>query len=108
MNLRWSEDQRCSNEDVDKVFLMAKSFITFSLTPYYKNAFHSLLFISVYSILQMELYLQGLVQNHSQNLALCCLEIVTNKNRRVSRKKSNSQKIFSTRKINFQLAKLTF
>ena len=29
------------NEDVDKVFLKAKSFITFSLTQYYKNAFHS-------------------------------------------------------------------
>ena len=50
----------------------------------------------------MELYLQGLVQNHSQNLALCCLEIVTNKNRRISRKKK------ATRKKNFQLVRWIF
>ena len=54
-----------SNERVDKVFFMVKSFITFYLIQYYKNAFHDKHFLSVYSILQMELHFPGLVKNHS-------------------------------------------
>ena len=62
-----------SNEHVDKVFFMVKSFITFYLIQYQKNAFHDEQFLSVYSILQIELYLPGLVKNHSQISASGCL-----------------------------------
>ena len=48
-----------SNEQIDKVFVMVKSFITFYLIQYYKNAFHDELFLSTY------LYLPSLIKNHS-------------------------------------------
>ena len=44
-----------SKENVDLI----KSFITFYFIQYHKNAFHDKLFLSVYSILQMELYISG-------------------------------------------------
>ena len=44
-----------SKENVDLI----KSFITFYFIQYHKNAFHNKLFLSVYSILQMELYISG-------------------------------------------------
>ena len=87
-----------SNEHVDKVFVMVKSFITFYLIQYHKNAFHDEFFLPVYSILQMELYFPSLVKNNSQISALGCLESVANKKGRAPRKKSNSSK-------NFQLVK---
>ena len=67
-----------SNEHADKVFLMVKSFITIYLIQYHKNAFHDKPFLSVYSILQIELYFPGLVKNHNQISVLGCLESVTN------------------------------
>ena len=51
-----------------------------------QNAFHDGLFVSLYSILQMELYFPSLVKNH-QISALGCLESVANKKRRVPSKK---------------------
>ena len=61
---------------VDKVFFMVKSFITFYLIQYHQIAFHDGLFVSLYSILQMELYFPSLVKK-SPNLSLgflrkCC------------------------------------
>ena len=38
---------------------MVKSFKTFYLIQYHKNAFYNKFFLSVYSILQMELYILG-------------------------------------------------
>ena len=54
---------------------MVKSFITFYLVQYHKNAFHDELFY----ILQMEFHFPGLLKNHTQFLVLRCLEDVTNK-----------------------------
>ena len=68
-----------SNEHVNKVFFMVKSFITFYLIQYQKNAFHDEQFLSVYSILQIELYLPGLVKNRSQISASGCLVMLTKK-----------------------------
>ena len=48
-----------SNEDVDKCFY-GLMFITFYLLQYHKNTFHNELFLSVYSILKIELYFSGL------------------------------------------------
>ena len=79
-----------SNEHVDKGSFMVKSFITFYLIQFHENAFDNEFFLSVYSILQMELYFPRLVKNHSQILALACLEKVAYKKRRVPSKKSNS------------------
>ena len=59
---------------------MVKSFIRFYLIQYHKNAFHDELFLSVYSILQMELYFAIFVKNDSQILALGYLESVADKN----------------------------
>ena len=87
---------------------MVKSCLIFYLFQYHKNAFHDELFLSVYSILKMELYFPGLMKNYSKISALDCLESVANKNWRVPRKKKQLIKKFSTRKINFQLAKFTF
>ena len=64
---------------------MVKSFITLYLIQCHKNGFPDELFLSVYSILQMELYFPGLVKYHIQ-----ILESVANKERFVPRKKSNS------------------
>ena len=83
---------------------MVKSFITFYLIQYHQNAFHGGLFVSLYSILQMELYFPSLVKNH-QISALGCLESVANKKRGVSSKKkqlAKKKKKKSTRKINFR------
>ena len=96
-----------SNQHIDKFFFMVKSFIMFYLLQYHKNAFHDELFLSVYFILKMEVYFPGLAKDYSKNSALGCLEIVANKKRRVPKKKQLVKK-FSTRKINFQLAKFTF
>ena len=86
-----------SNQHIDKVFFMAKSFITFYLIQYHKkNAFYEKLFLSVYSILQTELYFPGLVKNHSQISALGCLESVANKKKRVPRKKATRKKVFNS------------
>ena len=49
----------------------------------------------------------GLVKNHGCISALGCLESVAKK-RRVSKKTKQLVRKFSTRKINFQLAKFTF
>ena len=87
---------------------MAKSFITFYLFRYPKNAFHGELFLFVYSILEMELYFTCLVKNYSQVSALGCLESVANKKRHLPRKKKQFVKKFSTCRINFQFAKFTF
>ena len=86
---------------------MVKSLITFYLIQYHKNTFHNELFLSVYSILQMELYFPGLVKNHSQISALGCLESVANK-KGVYLQNNTTRKKNSNRKINFQLAKFTF
>ena len=85
---------------------MVKTFITFYLIQYNQNAFHDGLFVSLYSILQMELYFPSLVENH-QISALGCLESVANKKRHVPSKKKQLVKKNSTRKINFQLAKFS-
>ena len=74
---------------------------------YHENVFHNELFVSVYSILQMELHFPGLVKNDSYISALGCLESVAKK-RRVPKKIKQLVRKFSTRKINFQLAKFTF
>ena len=71
-------------------FFAVKSFITFYLIQYHKNAFHEELFLSVCSILQMELYFSGLVRNDTQTTALGCLKILAYKKRRVPRTKTNS------------------
>ena len=52
-------------------------------------------------------YFPSLVKNH-QISAWGCLENVANKKRRVPSKKKLLVKKFSTRKINFQLAKFSF
>ena len=44
------------------IFVMVKSFITFYLIRYYKNAFRDELLLSIYLILQMVLYFPGLVK----------------------------------------------
>ena len=85
---------------------MVKSFIRFYLIQYHKNAFHDELFLSVYSILQMELYFAIFVKNDSQILALGYLESVADKNG-CTWKKNQLIKKFSTRKLNFELAKFT-
>ena len=77
------------------------------MLQYHQNAFHDELFVSLYSILQMELYFPSLVKNH-QISALGCLETVANKKRRVPSKKKQLVKKNSTRKINFQFAKFSF
>ena len=80
-----------------KFFFMVKSFITFYLIQYHKNVFHDELFLSVYSILKMELYFPGLMKNYSKISALDCLESVANKNWRVPRKKKTThKKIFNS------------
>ena len=85
-----------SNEHFDKVFLMVKTFITFYLIQCNQNAFHDGLFVSLYSILQMELYFPSLVENH-QISALGCLESVANKKRHVpSKKKQLVKKNFNS------------
>ena len=88
------------NEHLDKVSFMIKSFTTFYLIQYHKNAFHNKLFLSGYSILQMKLYFSGLVKNCSRISALGCLESVAKKSVYLEKK--------ATHKINFQLAKFTF
>ena len=81
---------------------MAKSFIPFHLIQYHeKNAFHEKLFLSVYSILQTELYFPVLVKNHSQTSALGGLESFAIKKSVYVEKKQLIKKS-STRKINFQ------
>ena len=80
---------------------MVKSFITFYVFQYHQNVFHDELFLSVYSILKMELYFPGLVKNYSKISALGCLESVANKKRGVPRKKKQLVKKFSTCKIYF-------
>ena len=87
---------------------MVKSFVTFYLFHYRKNVFHEELFLSVYSILKMELCFPSLVTDYSKISALDCLESVANKKRHVPRKNMQLAKKFSTRKINSQLAKFTF
>ena len=69
---------------------MVKSFVTLYLIQYHKNAYHDELFLSVYSILQMEFHFLGLVKNHSQISAMSCLESVSNKKDVYLEKKSNS------------------
>ena len=96
-----------SNQHVDEVFFMVKSFITFYLFQYHKNAFHDELFVSVYSISKMELYFPGLVKNYSKISALGCLESVANKKRRIPRKKSNKF-LISIYKATIQLENLFF
>ena len=54
-----------SNEHVEKMFFMVKSFITFYLIQYHKNAFLRELFLSINFILQMELYFLDLVKVRS-------------------------------------------
>ena len=76
--IRGSKIELYSNEHIDKVFFMVKSFITFYLVQYHKTTFHDQFFLSVYSVLQMKLYFLGLVRNDSQTSALGCLEIVAN------------------------------
>ena len=83
-----------SNEHVGKVFFLVKSFTTFYFIQYHKNAFRNELFLSAYSILQMELCFPDLIKNYSQ--------ISVQKKNRVYVAKT------STRKINFQLTKFTF
>ena len=78
-----------SNDHVGKFFFIVKSLITFYLIQYHKTAFQDELFLSVYYILQMELYFPGLVKHHSQISALGCLERVANKKKSVTRKKDN-------------------
>ena len=73
------------------------------MIQYHQNAFHDGLFVSIYSILRMELYFSSLVKNH-QVSALDYLESVANKKRRVASKKKQLVRKNSTRKINFQLA----
>ena len=71
-----------SNERVDKVFFIIKSFITFYLIlldSLHKNVFHDGFFLSAYSILQMELHFSGLVKNHNKISLLGCLESAANK-----------------------------
>ena len=94
-----------SNEHVEKVFFMVKSFVKFYLIQHHKNAFHDELFLSAYSILKMELHFPGLV-NHSYISALAWIESVAKK-RRVPKKIKQLVRKFST-KINLQLAKFTF
>ena len=53
-----------------RFFFKVKSFITFYLTQYHKNAFHDELFLSVYSILQIELDFPGLVKKSQPYLRL--------------------------------------
>ena len=68
-----------------KVSFMVRSFMSFYLIQYHKNAFHDKLFLSVYSILQIELCFLDLVKNHSQISVLGCLESVANEKRHVPR-----------------------
>ena len=72
---------------------MVKSFIIFYYQCH-KNAFHEEVFLSVYSILHMELYFLGLVENHSQFLALGCLESVSGKKKLCTLKKKPLAKKF--------------
>ena len=85
-----------SSEHVDEVFFMVKSFVTFYLIQYNKNAFHDKLFLSVYFILQMELYFPDLVRNHSQISVLDCLESVDNKKDVYLEKKATCKTVFNS------------
>ena len=87
---------------------MVKSFSKFYLFQYHKNALHDEFNLSVYSILRMELYFPGLVKIYNKFSALGSLESVANKKGVYLKKKTQLVKKFSTRKINFQLAKCTF
>ena len=58
--------------------------------------FNHELFLSVYSILQMELYFPGLVKNHSQFSTLDYLESVAYKKGVYLEKKATRRKIFSS------------
>ena len=73
---------------------MVKSFITFCLFQYLKNAFYDELFLSVYSILNMELYFLDFVKNYSEISPLGCLECVPNKKKGVPRKKETREENF--------------
>ena len=75
---------------------MVKSFITHYLIQYYEKPFQDELFLSIYSILQMEFYFPGLVTNDSLITALHCLESVANDNRRVPSKKTTRKKMFNS------------
>ena len=96
--LKWIwDDQRANDWIILKSarwesFFMVKSFITFCLFQYHKNASNDELFLSVYSILKMELCFPGLVKNYSKISALGCLESVANKKSRVPRKKKQHVK----------------
>ena len=72
---------------------MFKSFITFDLIPYHKNAFHDEFFLSVYSMLQKEL-----------KWTVAKKDVYQKKKKKQIVKKRQ----FSICKINFEFAKYTF
>ena len=86
---------------------MVKSCITLYFIQYHENSLRNKLFLSVYSILKMDLYFAALVKNHSQISTWDSLESVANKKTAYLEKKQLVKR-FSIRKINFQLAKFNF
>ena len=70
---------------------MIKSFIKFYLIQCHKNVFHDELFLSVYSILQTELYFPIFVKSHSQILGWIAYKaLLIKKKNAYLEKKSNS------------------
>ena len=87
----------------------AKKLVTPPLSKmYYKNAFHKKIFVSVYSANRV--IIPGIGKNSQPNISLR----FAHKAQQIKKKSVHLQKkatpkiIFSTRKINFKLAKITF
>ena len=85
---------------------MVKSCITLCFIQYHENALRNKLFLSVYSILKMDLYFADLVKNYIQ-VSTWSLESVANEKTAYLEKKQLVKR-FSTREINFQLEKFNF
>ena len=74
---------------------------------YYKNAFHKKIFVSVYSAKRV--IIPGIGKNSQPNISLRFAHKALQIKKSVHlQKKATPKIIFSTRKINFKLAKITF
>ena len=114
MNLRWSKGQKYilkkklySNEHVDKVVFMVKSFITFYLIQFHKNISQRALFFCLFYLLNGVIF-PRFCKQLQPNLNLGLLRKCCSLKRRVTRKTRQLVKKFSTRKISFQHVKFTF
>ena len=75
---------------------MIKSFITFYLIQYHKNAFHGELFLSIYSMLQIELHFAGLVKITAKSQPwVACKVLLMEKGMCLEKKKQLVKQIFN-------------